>query len=57
MAEVTKSNEIIKQVQIGTSLHDIGGSIYNLDEVDTAITNGEEVPCLILYCGTSTELV
>lgn len=49
---------LIKQVKVEETVHDLGGSIYNLDEA-TSITDkdGNVVEYLIFDCGTSTELV
>jgi hypothetical protein len=53
------TNKIIRQIQIekDEAPYDLGGSIYKLDEATTAISNNDEVECLIFYCGTSSELV
>lgn len=50
--------EIIKKIQVKDTVHDIGGSIYNLDEVSSSTdSDGDEVLYLVLYCGTATELI
>jgi hypothetical protein len=53
--------EIIRQIKVDNDVHDIGGSIYNLDEVSSSTTetdgNGEAVEYIVFYCGTATELI
>lgn len=52
---------LIRQVKVEETVHDIGGSIYNLDEVSSSVkTEGNktvEVEYLIFYCGNATELI
>jgi hypothetical protein len=51
---------LIRQVEVEETIYDLGGSIYDLDEVSSStIVDGDEtveVECLIFYCGSSTEL-
>lgn len=50
--------EVIKQIKVDDTVHDIGGSIYKLDEVSSSTdSDGDEVFYLVLYCGTATELI
>lgn len=53
--------EIIRQIKVDNDVHDIGGSIYNLDEVSSSTTekDGVEVTVeyLVFYCGNATELI
>lgn len=49
---------LIKQIKVEDTVHDLGGSIYNLDEVSSSTSgNGEIVEYLMFYCGTATELI
>lgn len=52
---------LIKQIKVEETVHDLGGSIYNLDEVSssTTVKDGAEVTVeyLVFYCGTATELI
>lgn len=49
---------LIRQVKVEETVHDIGGSIYNLDEVNPSSSSvGSEIEYLIFYCGTATELI
>ena len=50
--------EKIKQIKVEETIYDLGGSIYNLDEVSSSTNSeGEAVEYLVFYCGTSTELI
>lgn len=52
---------LIKQIKVDNTVHDIGGSIYNLDEVSSSTTEkdgeGNAVEYLVFYCGNATELI
>lgn len=49
---------LIKQIKVEETVHDLGGSIYNLDEVSSSTdASGNEVEYLVLYCGNATELI
>lgn len=52
---------LIKQIKVEETVHDLGGSIYNLDEVSSSTTetdgNGVAIEYLIFYGGTATELI
>ena len=49
---------LIRQVKVEETVHDIGGSIYNLDEVNASQDSaGNEIEYLIFYCGNATELI
>ena len=49
---------LIRQVKVENTVHDIGGSIYNLDEVSSSTDDsGKEVEYLVFYCGNATELI
>ena len=52
--------KLIKQIKVEQTVHDIGGSIYNLDEANTSSATdsaGNEIEYLIFYCGNATELI
>jgi hypothetical protein len=49
---------LIKQIKVEETVHDLGGSIYNLDEVSFSTdSEGQVVEYLMFYCGTATELI
>jgi hypothetical protein len=52
---------LIKQIKVEETVHDLGGSIYNLDEVSSSTTEkdgeGNAVEYLVFCCGTATELI
>lgn len=49
---------LIKKIKVGETVHDLGGSIYNLDEVSSSTdSQGEVVEYLVFYCGTATDLI
>jgi hypothetical protein len=49
---------LIKQIKVEETVHDLGGSIYNLDEVSSSTdSEGQVVEYLMFYCGTATELI
>lgn len=49
---------LIKKIKVGETVHDLGGSIYNLDEVSSSTdSNGNTVEYLVFDCGSSTELI
>lgn len=49
---------LIKQIKVEETVHDLGGSIYNLDEVSSSTdASGNEVEYLVFYCGNATELI
>lgn len=49
---------LIRQIKVDETVHDLGGSIYNLDEVSSSTDGeGKTVEYLIFYCGTATELI
>lgn len=52
---------LIKQIEVEGTVHDLGGSIYNLDEVSSSTTEIDGVEktteYLIFYCGSATELI
>jgi len=49
---------LIKQIKVEETVHDLGGSIYNLDEVSSSTdSEGQTVEYLLFYCGTATELI
>ena len=49
--------DVIKQIKVDNTVHDIGGSIYKLDEARSSTTSTTEILYIVLYCGTSTELI
>lgn len=49
---------LIKQIQVEETVHDLGGSIYNLDEVSSSTDgSGKEIEYLVLDCGSATVLI
>lgn len=49
---------LIKQIKVEETVHDLGGSIYNLDEVSSSTdSKGKAVEYLIFDCGSATELI
>lgn len=49
---------VIKQIKIEDTVHDLGGSIYNLDEVSSSTDDdGNTVEYLLFDCGSSTETI
>lgn len=49
---------LIKQIKVEEIVHDLGGSIYNLDEVSSSTdSSGKEVEYLVFNCGTATKLI
>lgn len=51
--------DVIKKIKTPDNVeHEIGGSIYNLDEISSSTdSDGDEVLYLVLYCGSATELI
>jgi hypothetical protein len=49
---------LIKQIEVEGTVHDLGGSIYNINEVSSSTdSSGKEVEYLVFNCGTATELI
>lgn len=49
---------LIKQIKVEDTVHDIGGSIYNMNEVSSSTdSSGKEIEYLVLDCGSATELI
>lgn len=49
---------LIKQIKVEDTVHDLGGSIYNLNEVSSSTdNNGNIIEYLLFNCGSSTETV
>ena len=49
---------LIRQIKVDETVHDLGGSIYNLDEVSSSVDNeGKVTEYLVLCCGTALELI
>lgn len=49
---------LIKQIKVEDTVHDLGGSIYNLDEVSSSTdSKNQAVEYLVFYCGNASELI
>ena len=48
---------LIKQIKVEETVHDLGGSIYNLDEVSSSTDGNKVIEYLIFNCGSATELI
>lgn len=49
---------LIKQIKVDGTVHDLGGSIYNLNEVSSSTDDeGNTVEYFIFNCGSASEII